>query len=150
LQVRIPITTLDLGDARWREKILDPTFFDAAKYPEALFVSTRVDRTGENTAQVTGELTLRGTTRPVTLTVTLNALKRHPLTFRRTAGFSATATLSRKDFGMDAWSSLVGDEVRLIIEAEAVRSGKQAETGSGAEAEDPPTPPSELEDAGSK
>jgi hypothetical protein len=64
----------------------------------------------------------------------LNALKRHPLTLKRTAGFSATATLSRKEFGMAAWKSVVGDEVRLIIEAEAVRSREDADApdkGSG-------------------
>ena len=148
LEVQVPIATLDLGDARWQEKILDSTFFDSTKYPEARFVSTRVERTGERTAQVTGELTLRGVTRPATLAVTLNALKRHPLTFKRTAGFSATATLSRKDFGMDAWSSLVGDEVRLIIEAEAVRGEKK--TDSEPEPGSAPTPPTEPDDANSK
>lgn len=121
LSVQIPIATLDLGDADWQEKILDRTFFDAEKFPEARFVSTRVEPTGENTAQVTGDLTLHGVTRPVTLAVTLNALKRHPLTLKKTAGFSATATLSRKEFGMTAWKSVVGDEVRLIVEAEALR-----------------------------
>jgi polyisoprenoid-binding protein YceI len=122
LSVRIPIDSLNLGDAPWQEKILDRTFFDAKKFPEARFVSTKVESTGTNSARVTGDLTLHGVTRPVTLTVTLNALRRHPLTLKKTAGFSATATLSRKDFGIDAWKSVVGDEVRLIIEAEAVRS----------------------------
>ena len=55
------------------------------------------------------------------LDVRLNALKRHPLTLRRTAGFSATGTLRRSDFGMDAWRRVVGDEVELMIEVEATR-----------------------------
>jgi len=122
LSVQIPLATLDLGDADWREKILDPTFFDAKKFPEARFVSTRIEATGANSAVVTGELSLHGVSRPVSLNVTLNQLKRHPLTFKKTAGFSATAVLNRKDFGIDAWKSVVGDEVRLIIEAEALRS----------------------------
>jgi polyisoprenoid-binding protein YceI len=122
LSVQIPLATLDLGDADWQEKILDQTFFDAKKFPEARFVSTRVETTGTNSAIVTGELSLHGVRRPVSLTVTLNQLKRHPLTFKKTAGFSATAVLSRKDFGIDAWKSVVGDEVRLIMEAEALRS----------------------------
>ncbi len=148
LKVIVPIATLDLGDANWQKKILDPTFFNSAKFPEARFVSSKVERTGERGAQVTGELTMHGVTRPVTLAVTLNALKRHPLTFKRTAGFSATATLSRKDFGMDAWSSLVGDEVRLIMEVEAVRAGQQAE--SEPEPGSTPTPPTESDHATSK
>lgn len=121
LKVRIPMTTLDLGDADWREKILDRTFFDAKKYPDAVFESTKVESTGSNTANVTGNLTMHGVTHPVTLAVTMNALRRHPLTFRKTAGFSATASLRRSDFGMTSWKNLVGDEVRLVIEAEAVR-----------------------------
>jgi polyisoprenoid-binding protein YceI len=148
LTVKLAITTLDLGDANWQERILDPTFFNSAKFPEARFVSSKVERTGEHTAQVTGELTMHGVTHPITLAVTLNALKRHPLTFKRTAGFSATATLSRKDFGMDAWSSLVGDEVRLIIEAEAAPGGKQADAEP--EPGSMPTPSTEPDDAASK
>ena len=152
LTVNVAIPTLELGDANWQKKILDPTFFNSAKFPEARFVSSKVERSGEHTAQVTGELTLHGVTHPVTLAVTLNALKRHPLTFKRTAGFSATATLSRKDFGMGAWSSLIGDEVRLIIEAEAVRAGKQAEAKPEPEPapDSAPTPPTEPDDAASK
>lgn len=127
LSARIPIAKLELGDDDWQEKILDRTFFDAEKFPEAYFVSTHVEPTGEKTANVTGDLTLRGVTQPVTLAVTLNALKRHPLTLKKTAGFSATVTLSRKAFGMTAWKSVVGDDVRLIIEAEALRSREDAD-----------------------
>ncbi len=130
LDVRIPLRTLDLGDANWQQKILDRTFFDADKHPEARFVSTKVEPTGAKTANVTGDFTLRGVTHPVTLQVTLNALARHPLTFRKTAGFSATGTLSRKQFGMDAWKSVVGDEVTLIIETEATRDN-DADEGAG-------------------
>jgi polyisoprenoid-binding protein YceI len=121
LSVRIPVATLNLGDEDWQQKILDRTFFDARRFPQASFVSTRVESSGPNTATVTGELSLHGVTRPLTLQVTLNALKRHPLTRKRTAGFSATGTLRRSEFGMDAWKNVVGDEVRLIIEAEAIR-----------------------------
>ena len=126
LEARIPIATLDLGDADWQKRILDRSFFDAARYPEARFVSTQVTPVDATHARVTGDLSLHGVTKPVTLEVTLNALRRHPLTFRRTAGFSATGTLRRSDFGMDAWKSVVGDEVTLIIEVEAQRGGDDA------------------------
>ncbi len=127
LKVRIPMTTLDLGDANWREKILDRTFFDANRFPEAVFESTKVESTGSNTANVTGNLTMHGVTHPVTLVVTMNALRRHPLTFKKTAGFSATASLRRSDFGMTSWKNLVGDDVRLVIEAEAVRDAAEGD-----------------------
>ena len=126
LDARIPVATLELGDADWKAKILDRTFFDAARYPLAHFVSTKVEAVDATHARVTGDLSLHGVTHPVTLEVTFNALRRHPLTFKRTAGFSATGTLRRSDFGMDAWKSVVGDEVTLIIEVEAQRGGDDA------------------------
>jgi polyisoprenoid-binding protein YceI len=122
LDVTVPLDSLDLGDARWRKNVLDGTFLDAGRQPQARFVSTRVEPGEPGKARVFGQLTLRGESREVVLDVTLNALKRHPLTRRQTAGFSATAELSRGDFGMDAWPNVVGDRVTLRIEAEAMRA----------------------------
>lgn len=124
LEVHIPIASLQLGDPDWNRRILDHRFFDVKKFPEALFVSTQVQQEGVGKGTITGNLTLHGVTRPVTLAVTLNAIKRHPLTRRRTAGFSASGVISRKEFGIDAWSSMVGDAVTLQIECEALRSGE--------------------------
>ncbi|MEA5123478.1 YceI family protein [Xanthomonas floridensis] len=133
LDVTVPLRRADLGDAKWNQATLARNLLDAERFPDAHFVSTRVEASGDNRARVTGNLTLHGVTRPVTLEVTLNALKRHPLPpFRRTAGFSATATLSRAEFGIDAWKSMIGDTVELRIEAEAVREGR---------ADDGPAPP---------
>ncbi|MFA0923237.1 YceI family protein [Xanthomonas fragariae] len=126
LDVTVPLRRADLGDTKWTDATLARNLLDAERFPDAHFVSTRVEASGQNHAKVTGNLTLRGVTRPVTLEVTLNALKRHPLPpFRRTAGFSATATLSRAEFGIDAWKSMIGDKVELRIEAEAVREGRE-------------------------
>ncbi|GAB2495804.1 YceI family protein [Arenimonas alkanexedens] len=127
LEVDIPLASLDLGDARWHERVLDRTFLDAGAQPVARFVSTRVEATGEGQARVFGELSLRGVRHEVALDVTLNALKRHPLTFKRTAGFSATGRLRRQDFGMTSWERLVGAEVTLQIEAEAIRGRRKAD-----------------------
>jgi polyisoprenoid-binding protein YceI len=123
LDVTVPLARLDLGDAKWNGAVLASRLLDADRHPEARFVSRQVEPVDADHAKVCGELTLRGVTGPVCLDVTFNALKRHPLPpFRRTAGFSATATLSRKAFGIVAWPTVVGDEVTLLIEAEAVRS----------------------------
>ncbi|HAV72104.1 MAG TPA: hypothetical protein DCX91_09415, partial [Stenotrophomonas sp.] len=101
LEVSVPIQRLDLGDAKWNTATLARNLLDGERFPEARFVSTRVEPIDPNHANVIGQLTVRGVTREVTLAVTLNALKRHPLPpFRRTAGFSATATLSRSAFGV--------------------------------------------------
>lgn len=118
----VPIATLELGDAKWRERILDPTFFDAKDFPTARFVSTHVEPGEGRALRVTGTLELHGVAREVTLEATLNRLDRHPLTFRRTAGFSARAVLRRSDFGMLKWKKLVGEEVEVLIEVEATRA----------------------------
>jgi polyisoprenoid-binding protein YceI len=123
LEVEVPVSRIDLGDARWNEATLAPRLLDAQRHPWARFVSTHVEPVDAAHARVCGELTLRAVTQPLCLDVTVNAVKRHPMPpFRRTAGFSATGTLSRAAFGIDAWSSMVGDTVELRIEAEAVRS----------------------------
>jgi polyisoprenoid-binding protein YceI len=123
LDVTVPLTRLDLGDAKWNAAALASNLLDGKRYPEAHFVSTQAEPIDAEHARACGDLTLHGVTGPVCMEVTFNALKRHPLPpFRRTAGFSATATLSRKAFGINAWPSVIGDEVKLLIEAEAVRS----------------------------
>ena len=123
LQVEVPLARTDLGDADWNRAVLAHRLLDVERHPVARFVSERVEPDGPQRASVYGTLTLHGVSRPLKMEVTLNALKRHPLPpFRRTAGFSATATLSRREFGIDAWPSVIGDRVELRIEAEAVRS----------------------------
>jgi polyisoprenoid-binding protein YceI len=129
LDVRLPLTSLDLGEADWNDKVLGRSFLDAGDQPEARFVSTRVEPSGPDQARVTGQLSLRGLSREVVLDVRLNALKRHPLTLRRTAGFSATARLDRRDFGITTWPNVIGHEVELLIEAEAIRDRGAATTG---------------------
>ncbi|AKU50545.1 YceI family protein [Xanthomonas arboricola pv. juglandis] len=142
LDVTVPLRRADLGDAKWNEATLARNLLDAERFPDAHFVSTQVEASGENHAKVTGNLTLHGVTRPVTLDVTLNALKRHPLPpFRRTAGFSATATLSRAEFGIDAWKSMIGDTVELRIEAEAVREGRADDDAPQPQPQNAPTAP---------
>jgi polyisoprenoid-binding protein YceI len=123
LDVRVPLARLELGDAKWNAAALATNLLDGERHPEAHFVSGQVEPVDADHAKVCGQLTLRGVSRPLCMDVTLNALKRHPMPpFRRTAGFSATATLSRSDYGITAWKSVIGDAVELRIEAEAVRS----------------------------
>lgn len=125
LQVSIPIARFDLGDAKWNQAVGARNLLDVQAHPVATFVSTRIQPKDANHAAVCGTLQLRDVGHEVCLDVTLNQLKRHPLPpFRRTAGFSATATLSRKDFGITAWPGVIGDDVELRIEAEAIRSGR--------------------------
>lgn len=144
LQVEVPLQRLDLGDKRWNEATLARNLLDAQRFPSAHFASTRVEPTSPTHARVQGQLTLHGVTREVTLDVTVNAVKRHPMPpFRRTAGFSATTTLKRSDFGIDAWPSMIGDDVELRIEAEAIR--ERGGAASEATQATPPPPPVDKE-----
>ena len=128
LDVRVPLERLDLGDAKWNDAARGANLLDTKPHPEAHFAWTRIEPGDAGHAKVCGDLTLRGVTRPVCLDVTFNALKRHPLPpFHRTAGFSATALLSRAEFGMTAWPTVIGDQVELRIEAEAERARGDAE-----------------------
>lgn len=138
LQASVPLDRLDLGDAKWNRAATAANLLDVADHPVATFVSTRVEARDATHARVSGTLTLHGVAREVAFDVVLNALKRHPLPpFRRTVGFSATTTLSRKAFGIDAWPNVIGDSVELRIEAEAVRR-----RGDGDDATEPAPPAS--------
>jgi len=128
LDVRVPVQRLDLGDPDWNRATLARKLLDATRWPEARFVSERIEPLDAGGFIVHGQLSLRGVTAPLALEVRFNALRRHPMPpFRTTAGFSARGMLSRSAFGVDGWQSMIGDAVELRIEAEAVRSrGAQA------------------------
>lgn len=130
LSVSVPMTRIDLGDEKWNRAASARNLLDVAEHPIATFVSSTIQPKDAQHAAVCGTLTLRGVARDVCLEVIFNQVKHHPMPpFRRTAGFSATTTLSRKAFGMDAWPNVIGDAVQLRIEAEALRNGAAADDG---------------------
>lgn len=128
VEVEVPLQRLDLGDDAWNRATLGRRLLGADDHPVARFTSTRVESTAPGRARVTGMLELRGVTREVTLDAVVNAHQRHPMPpFRRTLGFSASGVLSRGEFGIDAWASMIGDAVTLRIEAEATRTRAPAD-----------------------
>lgn len=146
VEVRLPLSRLDFGDNDWNEAMLGRRWFDAGRHPEILFRSTRVEPIDDERARVHGELTVRGRSAPVVLEVRRNAVKRNPLTLRRTAGFSATTELDRRDFGLDAASGLVGHAVRVRIEVEALRTrGSTSSNKADPPTEDPTTEPDDAD-----
>lgn len=92
-------------------------FFDVANQPTATFTSTAVRRTGPTTAEVTGDFTMLGRTRPLTLNVTFNAAGEN-MGGVYTAGFSATGTVKRSDYGMNYALPALGDDIALQISGE--------------------------------
>jgi polyisoprenoid-binding protein YceI len=122
VNVTIQIANLVTGVPELDAHLKEPLFFDAAKFPTATFVSDKVDVTGKNTAKVHGMLTVHGVTKPIVLNVTLNKIGINPINNKQTAGFSATATLDRSDYGITTLIPDISDLVKINIEMEANKS----------------------------
>lgn len=106
------------------EHLRKSDFLHTSKYPTIVFEVTGFEKTGEDTGKLTGDLTLLGETRPVTLDVTLNKAAEYPITHEEyTLGLSASTTIKRSEWGMTYALDplLVGDEVKLRFEFEAIR-----------------------------
>lgn len=114
VSVTIPVTELATSRADLTKHMLTPDFLDATKFPTATFESTKVVATG-NTAKVTGNLTLLGVTKPVTLDATFSGAGNNPMTKKATVGFHGTTTLKRSDFGMTKFVPFVSDDVKIAI-----------------------------------
>lgn len=121
VDVSIDIDSLELGDTTWNRTLLGGKWFNAAKYPQAHFVSERFEAGASGQAIIHGQLTLRGVTAKVDLHLRINRQGIHPYTLKYTSGFSASATLSRSAFGMDALKGTLADTVELKIEVEGQR-----------------------------
>ncbi|TXI31893.1 MAG: polyisoprenoid-binding protein [Ottowia sp.] len=118
VQVSIPVTAIDTFVDKLDEHLKSGDFFDAGKFPNATFKSTSVAAAGTNKLTVTGDLTIRDVTKPVTLDVTLNGAGEHPMLKKQAIGFSATGTIKRSDFGVGAYAPNVSDDVQLRITTE--------------------------------
>jgi len=119
VSVTIDMSSVDTPSNELANVLRSASTFDADQYPKATFQSTSVARTGPNTGRMTGNLTIRNITRPVTLDVTFNGGGDNPLGNSYAIGFRATGIIRRSDFGLSSqiWSSFVSDDVRLDIEA---------------------------------
>lgn len=113
--------SVDTGDAQLEAVLRSETFFDTETHSYVYFRSTGMEFEGERLARVPGELTLLGITRPLTLTVQSLNCGVNPVSNKATCGADITATLRRSEFGMTRHIPAVGDEVRLLIQVEAVR-----------------------------
>lgn len=118
VEVTIDATSIDSRVAEFNEHLNGADFFNTAEYPTITFKSTKVEATGDNTFDVTGDLTILGTTKPVTLATTINKADNHPLRNVPTVGVSASTKLMRSEWGLGAYVPAVSDEVELSIEVE--------------------------------
>ena len=122
LKVTIKTASIDTHFARRNKDLMSPDFLNVAEFPEMTFKSTSVERTGDKKGKVTGELTLLGVTKPVTMDVTFNKIAPNPFNKNiPTAGFEAHTAIKRSDFGMKADIPNIGDEVDISIDAQATK-----------------------------
>ena len=121
VDIVIDTKSISTGSATFNEHIQGEDFLDTAKFPTATFKSTKVIFEGDKPAKIEGNLTLKGVTKPVTLTVTDFKTAPHPMLKKEAIGANATTTVKRTDFNMGKNVPYVGDEVRIDIGLEAIQ-----------------------------
>jgi len=124
LSVNIEADSIDSGVEKFDDHLLSADFFDAETYPEITFVSKTLTQglTGHGT--LTGDLTMKGITKPVTLDVTLNKVGEDFRSKTPMIGISATAALKRSDWDLGLYTPNVGDDVNINIEVEFAKKAE--------------------------
>lgn len=117
VDVTFPIADLSVTSSQFATHLKSKDFFDVAANPNARFVSTAVTPRGANRATMTGNLTIKGITKPVTLDVTFVGAGANPMTKKLNFGFRAMGTIKRSDFGLGMAVLIVSDEVKLTVNA---------------------------------
>lgn len=120
-RVRFTVRTesVDTYNKARDDHLRSAAFFDVANFPEMVFTSTEVRPTGADTAEITGDLTLIGVTRPITLEATLNRIGPSPFFPDITvAGFTVTGVIDRTEFGMNFGAPAIGVEIPIRIDIE--------------------------------
>lgn len=120
VDITIDAKSVNTGYATFNEHIQGEDFLDTAKFPTATFKSTKVIFKGDKPVKVEGNLTLKGVTKPVTLTVTSFQSMPHPMLKKPAIGANAFTVVKRSDFGAGKYAPYVGDEVRIDIALEAI------------------------------
>ena len=121
VDITIDTKSIDTGSDLFNEHIQAEDFLDTAKYPTATFKSTKVTFDGDKPATIEGDLTLKGVTKKVTLTVTRFLAMPHPMQKKDAIGADAHTVVKRTDFNMGKYAPHVGDDVRIDIALEAVK-----------------------------
>lgn len=129
IDVQIPMSSLSTGVPKLDTHLSSADFFEIAKFPTASFKSSKVTALGNNKLNVAGDLTIHGVTRPVVFAVTVNNIGVHPMRKTAAAGFDATATIKRSDFGVGGMVPAVLDEVQLRISMEAQQAAAAKKAG---------------------
>ena len=126
LNAKIETASVDTGLPDFNKEIAGPKFLGGDKTPTITFDSTQITKTGADTGKVTGNLTLNGVTKPVTLDVKFYGGIVHPMGKGHDLGFSATTKIKRSDFNITEYIPMVGDEIEIAIETEFLKGATEA------------------------
>jgi polyisoprenoid-binding protein YceI len=121
VDVLIDAKSVDTGSSLFNEHIQGEDFLNTAKFPSITFKSTSVKFNGDNVASVDGALTIKGVTKPVTLTVASFKCMMHPMLKKEACGATATAMIKRSDFNAGQYAPAVGDELTLTLPIETIK-----------------------------
>ena len=121
VDIEIDTKSVDTGYATFNEHIQGEDFLDTAKYPTATFKSSKVVFEGDKPVAIEGLLTLKGVTKPVTLTVSSYKAMPHPMMKKDAIGANAWTVVKRSEFNAGKYAPNVGDEVRIDIAIEAIK-----------------------------
>lgn len=120
--VSMPVMSMITGWEGRSEHFMSDDFFGAKEGDMVTFNSTGIEVTGDNTAKITGDLSMNGVTKPVVLDAVLNKVGDHPQAGKPWAGFDATTTILRSDYDLGQFAPFVSDEVELQISVEAIKA----------------------------
>lgn len=121
VDITIDTRSVSTGSALFNQHIQGEDFLDTAKYPNVTFKSTKVNFDGDKPVSIEGDLTMKGITKRVTLTVTRFLAAPHPIQKKDTIGADAYTIVKRTDFNMGKYAPAVSDEVRIDIAIEAMK-----------------------------
>jgi len=121
VEVRIDAGSISTGVGKLDEHLRSEDFFNVAKYPTITFKSAEIVFNGDTPASVPGEITILGVRKPATLTITSFGCGPHPIFKRYVCGAEASTVVKRSEFGMTKYLPALGDDVKLLINVEAVR-----------------------------
>lgn len=127
VDVNIDATSVNTGTALFNEHIQAADYFDTARYPVITFKSSQMGFKGDQPVSLTGDLTIKGVTKPVTLAITHFKCMPHPMLKVQACGANASAQVKRSDFNMGKNVPYVGDEVTLTLAIEAVKRPSAAQ-----------------------
>ena len=121
VSVTIKASSINTNMAKRDAHLKSPDFFNVEEFSDITFVSTKLVKTGEKKAKMTGNLTMMGVTRAITLDTTLINIGANPFSKAPTAAWSARGTIKRSNFGSKYGAPAIGNEVTLIIDIEALK-----------------------------